>query len=279
MSEPLIHPRALVSPGAELASDVSVGPFTVIEDDVRIGAGTRIHAQSYVCRGTTLGSHNVVHMGVFLGNEPQDLGYDGAPTRTVIGDRNVFREGCTVHRGTAPGSETRIGDDCFFMANTHAAHNCVVGDGVILANGALLGGHVEVGERAFVSGNAVVHQHTRVGRLAMLQGVCAVSRDVPPFFIAANVNTLRGVNVVGLRRAGLDRRRVSAIRTAYRALFFGRPNLGRARIELREELERNDAMTPELAELFEFLDGGQHGFCSAEPAGRVRNMGAASGEG
>lgn len=271
MSEPLIHPRALVSPDAELAPDVTVGPFTVIEDGVKIGAGTRIHAQSYVCRGTTLGCDNVVHMGVFLGNEPQDLGYEGAPTRTVIGDRNVFREGTTVHRGTMPDSETRIGNDCFFMANTHAAHNCVVGDGVILANGALLGGHVAVGDRAFVSGNAVVHQHTRVGRLAMLQGVCAVSRDVPPFCVAANVNTLRGVNVVGLRRVGLDRRRVSAVRKAYRALFFGRPNLGRARAELREELEASGGMTPELAQLFEFLDGGRHGFCSAEPVGRGRS--------
>ena len=259
MTSTLIHPRALVSPEAELAADVSVGPFTVIEAGVRIGAGTRIQAQSYICSGTTLGRDNVVHMGVFLGNEPQDLGYDGAPTGLTIGDRNVFREGCTVHRGTAAGTETRIGSDCFFMANTHVAHNCTVADHVMLANGALLGGHVEVGDRAFVSGNAVVHQHTRVGRLAMLQGLCAASRDVPPFCIAADVNTLRGVNVVGLRRAGLERPRIIAVRKAYRALFFGRPNLGRARAKLQSELEGEAGTTPELAQLLEFLDGGRHG--------------------
>lgn len=279
MSEPRIHPRALVSPDAELAPDVTVGPFSVIEDGVRVGAGTRIHAQSYLCRGTTLGRENVVHMGVYLGNEPQDLGFEGASTRVVIGDRNQFREGCTVHRGTAEDSETRIGNDCFFMANTHVAHNCSVGDGVILANGALLGGHVEVGDHAFISGNAVVHQHTRVGRLAMMQGLCAVSRDVPPFFIAADVNTLRGVNVVGLRRAGLERSRVTAVRKAYRSLFFGRPNLGQARARLREELEASDGMTPELEQLFEFLDGGRHGFCSAEPVTRVRGTETASDDG
>ena len=268
MSTVEIDPHALVSPDAELGSGVKVGPFTVIEAGVRVGDGTTIMAQSHLCRGTTLGRDNIVHMGVFLGGEPQDLGYSGAPTEVRIGDRNVFREGCTVHRGTAEGSRTVVGDDGFFMANTHIAHNCVVGDGVILANGALLGGHVEVGDRAFVSGNAVVHQHTRVGTLAMLQGVCAASRDVPPFCIVADVNKLRGVNVVGLRRAGLDRTRVSAVRRAYRALFFGRPNLGRAREELRAALEAEDGFTPELRELFAFLDAGRHGFCSAEPAGR-----------
>ena len=270
MSGPRIDPRALVSPEAELAPDVEVGPFTVIEAGVRIGPGTRVLAQSYVSRGTTLGRDNVVHMGVVLGHEPQDLSYDGAPTTVAIGDRNVFREGTTVHRGTAPGTETRIGSDCFFMANAHVAHNCVVEDGVILANGALLGGHVEVGTRAFLSGNAVVHQHTRVGRLAMLQGLCAVSRDVPPFCLVSDVNTLRGVNVVGLRRAGLDRARISAVRRAYRELFFGRPHLGNARARLRAELEQAGGMTPELAQLFEFLDSGRHGFCSAEPLTRVR---------
>ncbi len=260
--------QQLVSPEAEIGPDVTVGPFSVVEAGAVIGAGTRIGAQSYVCRGTTLGRDNVVHMGVYLGDEPQDRGYEGAPTRVVIGDRNVFREGTTVHRGTTEGSETRIGNDCFFMANSHVAHNCVVGDGVFLANGALLGGHAEVGDRAFLSGNTAVHQHVRVGKLALLQGVSAASRDVPPFCIVVGVNVLRGVNVVGLRRAGLDRQRIAAVRQAYRSLFFGRPNLGRARAELRAELERTDAMTPELLELFAFLDRGRNGFCAADPRPR-----------
>lgn len=265
MSSVEIDPRAAVSADAQLGAGVKVGPFTVIESGAQIGDGTTIHGQSYVCSGTTLGRDNVVHMGVYLGGEPQDLGYDGAPSEVVIGDRNVFREGCTVHRGTAAGSRTQIGDDCFFMANTHVAHNCSVADRVILANGALLGGHAQVGDRAFLSGNAVVHQHTRVGRVAMLQGVCAVSRDVPPFCVAAKVNTLRGVNVVGLRRLDLDRSRISAVRSAYRSLFFGRPHLGRARQELRRQLVEGDGLTPELEQLFDFLDSGRHGFCSADP--------------
>jgi UDP-N-acetylglucosamine acyltransferase len=245
-----IHPQALVSPGAELGSGVSVGPFAVIEDGVRVGDGTRIQASAYLCSGTTLGRDNVVHMGAVLGHEPQDRGYGGAPTRVVIGDRNIFREGSTVHRGTAPDTETRIGSDCFFMANSHAAHNCRVGDGVTLANGALLGGHVEVGDGAFLSGNAVVHQRIRVGRLAMIQGSSAASCDVPPFF-----------NVVGLRRAGVEAHGIAAIRRAYRMLFHGRPNLGRARTRLAEELDRSDGWTPEVRELLEFLEGGQS-FCS-----------------
>lgn len=275
MSGAGIHPNALVSSEAEIGENVSVGPFTVVEGGVVIGAGTTLHAQSYVCRGTTLGRDNVVHMGVTLGHEPQDLGYDGAPTRVMIGDRNVFREGVTVHRGTAPDSETRIGDDCFFMANSHVAHNCVVEDGVMLANGALLGGHVFVGTRAFVSGNAVVHQHMRVGRLAMLQGGSAVSRDAPPFCIVSELNVLRGVNVVGLRRAGLDRARIASVRRAYRALFFGRPNLGRARERLRAEIEGAAEGTPEVVHLLEFLGSGSHGFCAAE--GPVRRLADESG--
>lgn len=261
MSAAEIHPQALVSPGAELGSGVSVGPFAVIEDGVRVGDGTRIQASAYLCSGTTLGRDNVVHMGAVLGHEPQDRGYGGAPTRVVIGDRNIFREGSTVHRGTAPDTETRIGSDCFFMANSHAAHNCRVGDGVTLANGALLGGHVEVGDGAFLSGNAVVHQRIRVGRLAMIQGSSAASCDVPPFCNVSSLNELRGINVVGLRRAGVEAHGIAAIRRAYRMLFHGRPNLGRARTRLGEELDRSDGWTPEVRELLEFLEGGQS-FCS-----------------
>jgi UDP-N-acetylglucosamine acyltransferase len=231
-----IHPQALVSPGAELGSGVSVGPFAVIEDGVRVGDGTRIQASAYLCSGTTLGRDNVVHMGAVLGPEPQA-------------------------RGTAPDTETRIGSDCFFMANSHAAHNCRVGDGVTLANGALLGGHVEVGDGAFLSGNAVVHQRIRVGRLAMIQGSSAASCDVPPFCNVSSLNELRGINVVGLRRAGVEAHGIAAIRRAYRMLFHGRPNLGRARTRLAEELDRSDGWTPEVRELLEFLEGGQS-FCS-----------------
>jgi UDP-N-acetylglucosamine acyltransferase len=279
VSETRIHPTALVDPAAELGPGVTVGPFSVIEAGVVVGAGTEIHSHVHLFGGTSLGRDNVVHAGVFLGGAPQDLAYRGAPTRAVIGDRNVFREGCTVHRGTDAGSETRIGDDCFFMANSHVAHNCVVADGVMLANGALLGGHVQIGDRAFVSGNAVVHQHVRVGRLAMLQGLSAASLDVPPFcVVSTGKNALAGVNVVGLRRAGVDGEGIAAVRRAYRALFYGRPNLRKARARLEQELAASGGSTPELEELFRFLDGGSRGVCSGEPLARRRSGAPSPGD-
>jgi UDP-N-acetylglucosamine acyltransferase len=265
-----VDPRAVVSPDAALGDGVEVGPFAVIEPGVVVGAGTRILAHAYLCSGTTLGHDNVVHMGVILGHEPQDLSYRGAATRLVVGDRNVFREGCTVHRGTAAGSETRIGNDCYLMVNSHVGHNCRVDDNVILANGALLGGHVSIGERAFVSGNAVVHQHMRVGRLSMLQGGSAMSCDVPPFAIVGGLNRVRGVNVVGLRRAGLDRGRVAAIRRAYRGLFLSRRNLSLARARLIAEEEAHGGPSSEVLELLEFIGDARNGLCSGPPGRSLR---------
>src|SRR5690606_36708942 len=150
-----------------------------------------------------------VHSHAVLGDAPQDLSYRGAPTAHVAGDRNVFREGCTVHRGSA--GRTLLGNDLYLMTNAHVAHDCTVGDGVILATGAVLGGHVDVGGKVYLSGNAVVHQHVRVGRLAFVQGGWRMTRDVPPFLIAGDLNRLCAVNVVVLRRAGFFSRAVAAI--------------------------------------------------------------------
>lgn len=262
-----VDPRAVVSPEAVLEDGVEVGAFAIVEPGAVIGAGTRILPYAYVCSGTTLGRDNVVHMGAVLGHEPQDRAYTGAPTRLRVGDRNVFREACHVHRGTAPDSETVIGNDCYFMTTSHVGHNCRVEDGAILASGATLGGHVTVGERAFVSGNALVHQHTRVGRLAMLQGGTAVSKDVPPFCITKiGKNTLAGVNVVGLRRAGFERETIAAIRRAYRTLFFGRPNLGRARERLLALEAERGGPAPEVREMLDFIAAAKHGVCAGSRA-------------
>lgn len=270
MAAPQIDPRAVVSPDAVLGDDVTVGPFAVIEPGVVVGAGTRIGASAYLCTGTTLGRDNVVHMGVVLGNEPQDLAYRGAPTMLEIGDRNVFREGSQVHRGTAEGSRTVIGSDCFVMTNAHVAHNCEIADGVILATGAVLGGHVQVGARAFVSGNCVVHQHGRIGRLAMLQGGARMSRDVPPFLIVNDLNRIRGVNVVGLRRAGLDAAALAALRRLYRTLFLRRQNLKLARARLVQDEAARGGLSAESAELLAFIDASRRGICSAVPRGGAR---------
>src|SRR4030095_16254103 len=218
-----IDPRAVVSPEAQLGDDVTVGPFAEIETGVSVGAGTRIEAYAYLCRGTVLGRDNAVHMGAVLGHEPQDRAYRGAPTALIVGDRNIFREGCYVHRGTAEGSQTTIGDDCFLMTNSHVAHNCDVGDGVILATGAVLGGHVRVGARAFLSGNCVVHQHVRVGRLALIQGGSRMSCDVPPFAITNDLNRVRGLNSTGLERAGFDPAAIASLRPPHRPLVAARP--------------------------------------------------------
>jgi UDP-N-acetylglucosamine acyltransferase len=259
-----IHPTALVSPDAVLGDDAEIGPFAVVEAGVVIGARTRLLAHAYVCTGTTLGEDNVVHMGAVVGNEPQDKSYRGAPTFLEIGHRNVIREGCSLHRGTAPGSKTVIGDDCYFMANAHVGHNSVVADGVILANGAVLGGHAQVGERAFLSSYAMIHQFTRVGRLAMMQGGAATSMDVPPFCIGRNgTNTIKGINLVGLRRAGFDRARIHAIRRAYRTLFLGRPNLRLARERLVAEEAAQGGPTADVQEMLDFIATAKNGVCAA----------------
>ena len=176
----------------------------MLEGAVRIGAGTRLIGHVTVLGNTEIGPDNVLHPNVVVGDEPQDVAYRGGPRRVQIGARNIFREGVTIHRGSEHGDLTSIGDGNFFMQNSHVAHDCRIGNDTIIAGGALLAGWVEVGDRALVSGNCVVHQYVRIGRLAMLRGLSRTSRDVPPFCIMDLTHTLRGINVVGLRRAGID---------------------------------------------------------------------------
>jgi len=217
---PEIHSTALVSPDADVAPDVRIGPYAIVEPRVRIGPGTSIGAGAYICSGTTIGERNDIHMYAVIGHTPQDVHFEGHETFCEIGDGNAVREFVTIHRGTQPGSTTRVGSGCMLMATSHVAHNCILGDGVILANGALLAGHVEVGANAFVSGHALVHQFVRIGRLAMVAGGARVSRDVPPFCLMSGESLLHGVNRVGIRRAGLAREAVAGIGRAYRALFM-----------------------------------------------------------
>jgi UDP-N-acetylglucosamine acyltransferase len=222
---PRIHPSAVIGGEVELAAGVEVGPFCMLEGHIRIGAGTRLIGHVTVLGDTEIGEGNVVHPNVVIGDEPQDLAYRGGPRRVKIGDRNIFREGVSIHRGSEHGDVTTIGDGNFFMQNAHAAHDCRIGNGTIIAGGALLAGWVEVGDRALVSGNCVVHQYVRIGRLAMLRGLSRTSRDVPPFCIMDLTHTLRGINVVGLRRAGLDAISIRALRKAFASVFGMRQNL------------------------------------------------------
>jgi UDP-N-acetylglucosamine acyltransferase len=216
----VIHPSAWVDPAARLGPGTLVAAGALIEAGVEIGAGSEIGAHAVIHRGVRMGARNRVHPHAVLGGEPQDLGYDReVETVVLIGDDNVFREGVTVSRASRPGGATRIGSGCFLMNNSHVAHDCAVGDRVIMASGVALGGYVQVGDGAFIGGGAMVHQFCRVGSLAMAGGMCAIVMDVIPYTVAfgARVRHYR-LNAIGLRRAGIEGDRYRALADAYRRL-------------------------------------------------------------
>ena len=249
-----LHPAAVVSPEARLGHGVIVRPFAVVEDDTAIGEGSEIRAHAVVKRFTTLGARNVVHEGAVLGGEPQDVSFEGGESRLVIGDDNRIREGVTIHRGS-PGKATVVGNGCFLMANAHVAHDDRIGDGVIMANNVALAGHVEIGDRAFLSGGVVVHQFSRIGRLAMIGGNAKIVRDCLPFVTTDGVpGRARGLNVVGLRRAGIGAAQVRALKEAYRLLL-------RAALPLEEALSRMAAIAdPLVEEMIAFVRSSKRGF-------------------
>lgn len=251
-----IHPTAVVDPKAELSDGVEVGPHAVIDANVRVGAGTRIGPSAFLTGHTEIGAGNFIGCGAVIGEAPQDVGFKGGVTRVRIGERNTIREYATIHRGTAEGSETLIGNDVFLMATAHVAHNCRVADRAIVANGALLAGYVELGERAFVSGNVVVHQFVRIGRLAMIGGGARVSKDVPPYVLVEGNSIVRAINVVGMRRAGISSEVRNRIKEAYRTLY--RRGLSHEAALARLEAE---ADLPELREIVAFLKGSKRGLC------------------
>jgi len=216
----MIHPAALIAPSARLAPGVCAGPFAIVEDGVEIGEGCRLGAHAQVLSGVKMGARNIVDRGAVIGGDPQSLGFDPAvPGGVLIGDDNTFREHVTVHRSTQPGGATRIGSGNFIMAAAHIGHDAVLGDHNILANAVLLAGHVTVGKRCFLGGGAGFHQFIRIGDLAMCQGNSAISQDVPPFSILTGRNTLAGLNVVGLRRAGMDSAVRLELKRAWHAAF------------------------------------------------------------
>jgi len=253
----MIHPTAIVHPKAKLDASVEVGPYAVIDQGVKLGAQCIIEPHVYITGLTTIGAHNRFHAGCVIGDAPQDLKYDGTPTRLRIGDYNVFREHVTVHRSTKPDEETIIGSHNLFMASAHVAHNCVVGDHVIMTNGALLGGHVVVQDRACISGNAAVHQFCRVGTLALMQGGSILSQDLPPFTVGRRLNEICGLNVVGLRRAGFTPEERMELKRLYHLLFRGGKNLRAAITEARKTFTSAPAKA-----LLDFIAGTKRGVCS-----------------
>jgi UDP-N-acetylglucosamine acyltransferase len=260
-----IHPSAIVSPKAELDASVEVGPHAIIEEHVKIGAGTRVWANAYITGHTEIGRDNQIHMGAVIGHEPQDLKFDRTRrTYLRVGDRNVFREYCTAHRGTEVESATVIGNDNFLMASSHVGHNSVVGNNVILANAALLGGHAHVGDRAFIAGGAVIHQFTHVGRLAMLSGNGRISMDVPPFTIEAERNEVHALNLVGLRRANIPAPAVSELKKLFRLFYLSGLNGTQA---LAEASKDGAFATAEAREFIEFVRASPNGICPGPTRG------------
>lgn len=256
-----IHPTAIIDPGAKLGQDVAVGPYAVIERDVILGDGCIVGAQAVVCAFTTIGARTQIHPHAVIGDTPQDLSFKpGVASYVEIGEDCVLREGVTIHRGAKEGTKTTIGHHCFLMSNSHVGHNGHVGNHVIMANGVLLAGHVEVGDRVFLGGNSAVHQFCRVGRLAIVGGLSATSQDIPPFCMTetGGRNTLSGLNVVGLRRAGFSPADRQAIRRAYKALFRSGLNLQQALEQLRA-----GPMDPLVAELADFMTASKRGVCRA----------------
>jgi UDP-N-acetylglucosamine acyltransferase len=247
----MIDSRAVISPQAHIAPDVQIGPFTVIGADVVIGAGTWIGPHAVINGPTRIGAGNKIFQFASLGDAPQDKKYNGEPTRLEIGDRNVFRESVTVNRGTTHDrGVTHIGNDNLLMAYSHVAHDCQLGDQIVMANCATLGGHVEVGDWVVMGGLSAVHQFTKVGAHAFIAHNAAVTRDVPPYVMAVGRPAVpHSVNSEGLKRRGFTPQQILHIRRAYRLLY-------RSGLKLQlaiEELEKTAQTQPEIAPFVEFI--------------------------
>lgn len=253
----MIHPTAVIHPKAKLDPTVQVGPCAVIDEGVVLGPHCVVGPHVCLTGLTMVGAHNRFHAGCVIGDAPQDLKYQGEPTRLRIGDKNIFREHVTVHRSNTTQGETVIGSHNFLMANSHVAHNCRLGDFVILANGALLGGHVTVADRAFISANCLVHQFTRIGTLALMQGGAGISKDLPPFTVALRNNEICGLNIVGLRRAGFTAEQRLELKRLYHALFRSGQSLGNVLAAARETFS-----DPAAKVLLDFVADTKRGVCA-----------------
>jgi UDP-N-acetylglucosamine acyltransferase len=267
LTSELVHPTAVIAPEAELAFDVQVGPYSVIEGPVKIGAGTIIESHACLCGPMEMGRENFVGHGAVLGKSPQHKGYRGEATTLRVGDGNVFREHVTVHRGTvAGGGQTRIGDRNMFMIGSHLGHDGQVGNDCTLVNGALVAGHVELHDGCILSGHSAIQQRVRVGRLAMLGGLGSVTKDIPPFVIQQGYNCVSGLNLVGLRRAGLSTEAIAALRVAFRILY----KEGRTQSGALEMITADLGAIPEVAEFVGFIKASRIGISPARDPGRTR---------
>jgi len=252
-----IHPTAIVSPDAKLADDVVLGPGVIVGPRVEIGPRCVLQAHAVLECDTTLGEGNTIGYGAVIGAAPQDFAHsESVRSFVTIGDNNRIREYVTIHRGTKEGTATRIGNGCYLMTGAHVGHNSAVGDGAILTNNVLLGGHVDVGAGAVLGGASVFHQFVRIGPRAMVAGGSRFNKDITPFSIASGFNTAKGINTVGLRRAGFDSAKRLEIQRAFRLVFQGNKPF---RLAAAEALEAE--WCPEAREFFEFILASKRGVC------------------
>ena len=253
---PDIHKTAIVHPEAELADDVTVGPFSIIEADVKIDEGCRIHSHILIAGGARIGKNCQIHHGSVVSTLPQDLKFSGEKTTLEIGDNTIVREFCSLNRGTRDRGTTRVGKNCFFMAYTHVAHDCEVGDHVILANAVQLGGHVTLEDWVIVGGLVPVHQFTHIGQHSIIGGGFRAVQDVPPFILAAGEPlAYKGLNAVGLKRRGFSKESFRLLRKCYRILYRSRMNTSQAVETIRREVE----MIPEVQALLTFIENSHRG--------------------
>lgn len=263
----MIHSSAVIDSEADIAPDVRIGPYAIIEGAVRIGPGCVIESHACLSGPMVMGSDNFVGHGAVLGKSPQHKGYRNEPTSLRIGDDNIFREHVTVHRGTVQGGgETSIGDGNMFMIGSHVGHDSRVGNGCTLVNGALVAGHVRLDDGCILSGHSAVQQRVRIGRLAMLSGLGSTTKDVPPFVLQQGYNCVTGLNVVGLRRAGLTAQAIAALREAFRILY----KEGRTVRAAAERIAADLGHVPEVEEFLSFIRASTVGINPAREGNRVR---------
>jgi|SRR5271166_1352710 len=262
----MIHHTAVVDPSAEIEPDVVVGPYALIEGAVQLGSGTEIEGHALITGSVRIGKNNRIGYGSVIGSLPQDLSFDPKANSGVeIGDNNVLREYCTIHRGTKEGTNTRIGSNNLLMVGAHLGHNTRLGDSVILANNVLLGGYVEIQNSVFVGGGSVVHQFTRMGAVSLMQGLSGIGKDVPPFAIAAGRNSVSAINVIGLRRAGYGPALRNEIKDAFNLFYRSGLNASQAEQEATQR-----SWSPEVSIFWDFVSSTKRGICSMVRWGQVK---------
>jgi len=257
----MIHPTSIIHKGAKIDKDVDIGPYSIIEEKVVLSKGVKVGAFCHIKGNTFVGEGTCIYSGCIIGEKPQVLGFKDNVGKLNIGSNNIIREYTTIHTSTSPQSSTSIGNNNFFMAFSHIAHDCVVGNNVVICNGVLLAGHVKVEDGVFISGNSAVHQFTRIGRLSMIGGLSRVNQDVPPFMMVIGNSCVWGLNIVGLKRNGFSSKDINEIKKIFNILY-------REGLSLKTSLKKLEEMNSEFSkEVLLFIKESKRGICGFKKSG------------